>query len=482
MPPLRNAARDFLTATAALQIHVKKPDDFPLRVETVNEIKYFAFGDLAYKSTAEIDLDDFDGMGRKLTLDSILFFMKNQKGSHTQYLKEANHQKMQCISLVYSSVVKDFLDGKAPEQYTRLTTKQEAPQSLRKLLNQRSTAEPDEKRAKLDVIPTTSGPPNDVKMEKRAKSTPRKSVAEKRAQIQVLIEHRTKSLVDFEEHKKSELRRQPPSIPFIPNPSTSSGISSGGYKTSELRRQPPSNPVVTKPSTSSGAASEGHKKSDVMRQPPSNPVVTKPSTSSGAASEGHKPEMRPPPILPSVVQKPSGASGAKRTSRSPIIIVPAAMNTMINMYNAKDILEGSGYVSVDQKRKESNKKPTDLVIQRQKNGQTYNIRIIDNPEKMAPEDWDRVIGVFVMGVAQQFEGWKWNGNPTDNFARTAAFYLYSDLDKPLNQVTQLDVLKIPISSTKRHMDNLQFSQIWERMEKKVLLYKPYLAQCLGLSK
>ena len=80
--------------------------------------------------------------------------------------------------------------------------------------------------------------------------------------------------------------------------------------------------------------------------------------------------MRPPPILPSVVQKPSGANGAKRTSRSPIIIVPSAMNTMINMYNAKDILQGLGYVSVDQKRKESNKKPTDLVIQRQKNGQT----------------------------------------------------------------------------------------------------------------
>lgn len=109
-----------------------------------------------------------------------------------------------------------------------------------------------------------------------------------------------------------------------------------------------------------------------------------------------------------------------------------------------------------------------------------NIRVIDNAEKLANEDWDRVIAVFVMGVAWQFKGWKWNGNPTDIFTHIPAFYFHFDSDKPVAQVMQWNVHKIPISATKRHMDKARFSQMWETIENFVRKNKPHLSSRLGL--
>lgn len=45
-------------------------------------------------------------------------------------------------------------------------------------------------------------------------------------------------------------------------------------------------------------------------------------------------------------------------------------------------------------------------------------RIIDNPNKLSAQDWNRVVGVFVMGPAWQFKGWPWDGNPTEIFAKS----------------------------------------------------------------
>uniref|UniRef100_A0A8R1I9F6 Tc1-like transposase DDE domain-containing protein n=2 Tax=Caenorhabditis japonica TaxID=281687 RepID=A0A8R1I9F6_CAEJA len=109
-----------------------------------------------------------------------------------------------------------------------------------------------------------------------------------------------------------------------------------------------------------------------------------------------------------------------------------------------------------------------------------NIRVIDNAERLNNDDWDRVIAVFVMGVAWQFKGWKWNGNPTDIFTHIPAFYFHFDNDKPIAQVMQWNVNKIPVSLAKRHMDKARFSQMWETIENFVRKNKPHLTSRLGL--
>lgn len=45
-------------------------------------------------------------------------------------------------------------------------------------------------------------------------------------------------------------------------------------------------------------------------------------------------------------------------------------------------------------------------------------RIVDNPSRLSPAEWDRVVAVFVAGPAWQFKGWPWDGNPVHIFANS----------------------------------------------------------------
>lgn len=74
------------------------------------------------------------------------------------------------------------------------------------------------------------------------------------------------------------------------------------------------------------------------------------------------------------------------------------------MYNVKDILQEMKFVTQEQKKASGSKRDNEVLIQRQKGGQTVPYRVVDNPAKLSPSDWDRVVGVFVMGPAWQFKG------------------------------------------------------------------------------
>lgn len=49
---------------------------------------------------------------------------------------------------------------------------------------------------------------------------------------------------------------------------------------------------------------------------------------------------------------------------------------------------------------------------------TVPYRVIDNPQKLTAQDWQRVVAVFVMGPAWQFKGWPWDGNPVEIFSKS----------------------------------------------------------------
>lgn len=49
---------------------------------------------------------------------------------------------------------------------------------------------------------------------------------------------------------------------------------------------------------------------------------------------------------------------------------------------------------------------------------TVPYRVIDNPQKLNAQDWQRVVAVFVMGPAWQFKGWPWDGNPVEIFSKS----------------------------------------------------------------
>ncbi|KAF6205400.1 hypothetical protein GE061_019572 [Apolygus lucorum] len=190
-----------------------------------------------------------------------------------------------------------------------------------------------------------------------------------------------------------------------------------------------------------------------------------------------QPTQNPPtPIMTSAQARlNSGVQGNKRTSRTPIIIIPSATTSLITMYNAKEILQDLRYMSTEEKRQAGEKRANEVLLQRRKDGNTtVPYRVIDNPQKLAPGDWDRVVAVFVMGPAWQFKGWPYGGNPVEIFSKISAFHLKYDEMKLDNNVARWAVCVIQLSRTKRHLDRAALMIFWERLDKHMMKYKPHL--------
>ncbi|XP_044728391.1 parafibromin [Chrysoperla carnea] len=191
-----------------------------------------------------------------------------------------------------------------------------------------------------------------------------------------------------------------------------------------------------------------------------------------------RPAVTPTPQsapLPVSASRPSSGvpSNAKRVSRTPIIIIPAATTSLISMYNAKDILQDLKFVSAEQKKAEGARRDNELLLQRLRGNVTVPYRVVDNPAKLSPADWDRVVAVFVMGPAWQFKGYPWE-QPVEIFSKICAFHLKYDEMKLDANVAKWAVTVIELSRTKRHLDRASIMIFWEQLDKFIMQYKPHL--------
>lgn len=131
------------------------------------------------------------------------------------------------------------------------------------------------------------------------------------------------------------------------------------------------------------------------------------------------PPGRPKEMLPTAQARVSPQNMNKRPSRTPIIIIPATNSSLITMFNAKDILQDMKFVTTEDKKAKGCPRENEILLQRNKEANsTVPYRIIDNPAKLTPHEWSRVVAVFVMGPAWQFKGWPWDGNPVEIFSKS----------------------------------------------------------------
>lgn len=134
------------------------------------------------------------------------------------------------------------------------------------------------------------------------------------------------------------------------------------------------------------------------------------------------PPGRPKELLPAaqarIVNTPQNM---KRQSRTPIIIIPSAPNSLITMYNAREILQDLKFITNEDKKKMNKPRENEILLQRRKDSNTtVPYRVVDQPNKLTPQDWSRVVAVFVFGPAWQFKGWPYEG-PVDIFSKSERF-------------------------------------------------------------
>uniref|UniRef100_A0A671UM99 Parafibromin n=1 Tax=Sparus aurata TaxID=8175 RepID=A0A671UM99_SPAAU len=173
-------------------------------------------------------------------------------------------------------------------------------------------------------------------------------------------------------------------------------------------------------------------------------------------------------------------------SRTPIVIIPAATTSLITMLNAKELLQDLKFVTSEEKKKQGIQRDNEVLLQRRKDqiqpgGTTLSVtvpyRIIDQPLKLAPQDWDRVVAVFVQGPAWQFKGWPWllpDGSPVDIFAKIRAFHLKYDEAKTDPNVQKWDVTVLELSRHRRHLDRPVFLRFWETLDRYMVKHKSHL--------
>ncbi|XP_010768160.1 parafibromin [Notothenia coriiceps] len=156
------------------------------------------------------------------------------------------------------------------------------------------------------------------------------------------------------------------------------------------------------------------------------------------------------------------------------------------MLNAKELLQDLKFVTPEEKKKQGIQRDNEVLLQRRKDqiqpgGATVSVtvpyRIIDQPLKLAPQDWDRVVAVFVQGPAWQFKGWPWllpDGSPVDIFAKIRAFHLKYDEAKIDPNVQKWDVSVLELSRHRRHLDRPVFLHFWETVDRYLVKHKAHL--------
>ncbi|KAJ8011225.1 hypothetical protein DPEC_G00055950 [Dallia pectoralis] len=212
-------------------------------------------------------------------------------------------------------------------------------------------------------------------------------------------------------------------------------------------------------------------------------MTLKSVTEGASARKAQTPALQPVPRPVSQARPPPNQ---KKGSRTPIVIIPAATTSLITMLNAKDLLQDLKFVTSEEKKKQGIQRDNEVLLQRRKDqiqagGATLSVtvpyRVIDQPLKLAPQDWDRVVAVFVQGPAWQFKGWPWllpDGSPVDIFAKIRAFHLKYDEQKMDPNVQKWDVTVLELSHHKRHLDRPMFLKFWETLDRYMVKHKSHL--------
>jgi len=154
----------------------------------------------------------------------------------------------------------------------------------------------------------------------------------------------------------------------------------------------------------------------------------------------------------------------------PIIVVPAAVSAVINMYNAKQFFDNGTFVSGELCRSQSaaagQSKPSSLTFTRASYydpSKSVTYEVIDDVRGLkCLEDWNRVVGICVSGQSWQFSDWpkkQWP-NPAAIFEKVAAFHIYFEDEALHPNILQWRTHRLPISKTKRHGDRSVVLDFW----------------------
>jgi len=173
----------------------------------------------------------------------------------------------------------------------------------------------------------------------------------------------------------------------------------------------------------------------------------------------------------------SSVGGArKKGKKEPIIIVPAATSSLITMLNIKRFLEEgvfeeSSAVAARGEAKELKVMLTRRVVKAGGAAAKAQYEVVDNPGRLKPEDWARVVAVVALGKEWQFKEYKWP-KPVEIFSRVAGIFVKWDSDVVPPAVAAWTVTTIDVARNRRHLDAASALKFWNTVDAHTRLHNP----------
>ncbi|KAL2913640.1 Rho GTPase-activating protein [Polyrhizophydium stewartii] len=195
-----------------------------------------------------------------------------------------------------------------------------------------------------------------------------------------------------------------------------------------------------------------------------NPRLQKSQSSSQQKS---KPDLKTTKIAAAAA---SGKLQKPTKDAFPIIMVPAAAQSLLTLYNVKEFLIDQKFTSTDEYRNRGEHKPTQVILERDPSklapGSQKKFLVLDSIETLRPPDWDRVVAVFTNGQEWQFRGWKWD-KPVDIFHNVLGFSLKFQDEPPPGQTPSWNVEVLNIHRSRRYLDGPVVYNFWQKIDGKV---------------
>ncbi|GAB4817648.1 hypothetical protein N2152v2_004694 [Parachlorella kessleri] len=236
-----------------------------------------------------------------------------------------------------------------------------------------------------------------------------------------------------------------------------------------------------------------------------NPAAAGPSSAPGA------PPPPPPPVQPPVPtarpapdqqqqhrshhhqsqhrssggsSRPGSSQGQQqRRSGTPIIMVPPALTSMVNMYNVQPFLEQGVFRTVEECRAElaaSGGKKQDLIKVTRTLGRPSPVAYhVTDKEPERKEDWKRVVAVFCLGKPWQFKKWPFKGagegDLVETFSRVRGYFLHYSDEKVDPTVKGWNLRVVSVNREGRHRDVTVAQDIWSDLDAFLQAQKSTLA-------
>lgn len=419
MEPL-NLLREFILNDRVNEIMISDDDvimgekKFPINAKTSFRILY---DPAVKKETYEF-----------YTIGSILYLMENDEDKHVDYVEKATTDRVQVVEMADKKDLLGYLNGEIPSS-----------NSIDKLANfdlpkrvgdhDKSTQDqPLEKKSR----PEDSNHSNSIDVSGIFETFNHSRPSTERTpnfDLSKCILHRGRSLEDHASGKRSR-SEETRSSKFSDKSSKSRAPRGSNWhrrsrpEESRVKKEIKSEPVVGRKTPpirdrlKTILKTENRKLDKVKRETSDEEYYVKqelvdnyekealwlrdPRLSSKFATTDDEPDSGPVPLT---------ENANAYWKLIPIIIIPSGKPSIITMCNAQEILQSLKYVSIDEQiaaeiAAGSLRRFNSLVTRDKNDGRLPELYLlVDEPHKLERDDWNRVVGIFVVGKMWQFRDW-----------------------------------------------------------------------------